>query len=145
MLTIAEKLDAAVQQVFESLLFLEAKPLDEGSELPGNILEANLSIKGKVGGTLALQVSIEDSMTLLQALPSTSNLPEREAIVDLFAELVNTVGGRLAAANAGTTEAFDLSIPSVRFERSAASSNEICRNFALEIGTVRFVFRPNHV
>lgn len=137
------RIDEAVQQVFEGLLFLEAQHSEAVGELSGKVLEASLSIKGDRGGHLTLQVSAEDSVRLLHALPSGNNLPEEEAVVDLFAELVNTVGGRLAASIAGDSGTFDLSIPVVRYGRSEAGTQDICRKFAMELGAVRFLFRPN--
>lgn len=131
--------DQAMEQTFEAYFFSEVvrkpdklKPVFSDADR----LEVELIFRGPFSGHLHLQVARDTAVGLVGSLP----LPNRDVcdsvISDLFAELTNTVGGRIVAALAGNDFDFDLTIPTVVFGPSQVHAKSLSRAYDTDFGPV---------
>ncbi|RYZ51851.1 MAG: chemotaxis protein CheX [Proteobacteria bacterium] len=131
--------DQAMEQTFEAFFFSEAvrKPDDLKVEFcDKDRIEVELIFRGPFSGHLHLQVTRSTAAALVGSLPLPNTEICDSVISDLFAELTNTVGGRIAAALAGSDFAFDLTIPEVKFGSSAVHPNGLSRAYDTDFGPV---------
>jgi len=131
--------DQAMSQAFEAYFFTEIVRKPEGP-LPifkeDERLEVEVIFRGPFSGHLHLQVTRTTAAGLLSSIPLPSLESSDTVIIDLFSELTNTVGGRIAAALAGSDFAFDLTIPVVTFGPSQVHPNSIYRAYDTDFGSV---------
>jgi CheY-specific phosphatase CheX len=131
--------DQAMAQTFEAYFFSEAirQPDEAKPEFSDqDRIEVELIFRGPFSGHLHLQVTRNTASSLLKSLPMPITDVCDSVISDLFAELTNTVGGRIAASLAGNDFAFDLTIPEVRFGSSAVHPNGLSRSYDTDFGPV---------
>lgn len=63
-----------------------------------------------------MSLSLDTAQGLLSTMPLSPDGVDREVIADVFGEIANAIGGRIAASFAGDEFAFDLTVPQVEFE-----------------------------
>jgi len=135
-------LEEVVQHTLESLFFVEAVPIDgrEAARIDGTEgLEVMIVIKGAFSGEIFMSLSRESACRLISQTLNVAGEVTNELLADAFAETLNTIGGRVAAALARANETFDLSIPTVTFGKLAASGQapvKCC--FQVEYGRICF-------
>ena len=131
---ISAVLDQVVQETFELLFFTEAvlqpeEELKKLSDVDG--LEVSLEIKARFTGKIIMQLSRESGFWLAGSMPGMA-APTGETVTDLFAEVINTIGGRIAAALAQAGVSFDLSIPEVKFGKISEEQASSVRCYRVE-------------
>lgn len=125
--------DEAMQSVFESYFFLEVLPGQEAKITEE--IEVELSFRGPFSGLLHLSLSRETALELARTLPLPSPDLDEGAVSDVFAEIANAIGGRIAASLAGEDFAFDLTIPQVSFHTPELRAGlSLARSYATDFG-----------
>ena len=134
-------LSEVVQHTFESLLFVEAVPVaaSEAAKIDGaDGLEVSIDIKSDYSGRIRMSLSRESARRLASLGVGLGGETSDEGLADLHAEILNTIGGRVAAQQ---PHAFDLSIPTASFGKlSTAAPAPIKSCFQIEYGIVCFDF-----
>jgi hypothetical protein len=104
---------AALEQVWESMLYAVAEPLPEGSDALAGALEASITVSGAWNGELRLfcdgDAARQMAATMLGA-PQDEELPELD-VHDAVGEILNVVGGSVKGALEGESR---LGLPQVR-------------------------------
>ncbi len=131
---IRANLDQVMQQTFETYFFQEIYPEAEITATEASTcMEVDLAFKGLVSGHLHFTLSRRTAAELAGSMPMQTDLDD-EAISDVFAEIANTVAGRIAAALALDAYAFDLTIPQVAFGRLSPAAKNLERSFTTDFG-----------
>ena len=104
---------AALEQVWESMLYAVAEPLPAGSDPLAGALEASITVSGAWDGELRLfcdgDAARQMAATMLGA-PHDEELPELD-VHDAVGEILNVVGGSVKGALEGESR---LGLPQVR-------------------------------
>lgn len=141
-------LDSVVQQTFEGLYFLEASPLPD-SEMDKISGAEGLSVQIAIKGNLVRQIEMcltHESARRIVAVHIAKDQDSNDLIADAFSEILNTIGGRFAAALASSSSSFELSIPKVSFNKIGASkTHDILACYQVEFGCIYFVCHFFHL
>ena len=137
-------LDSVVLNTFESIFFVQTVPCSEEKveKISGSDgLAVVIDIKSRFSGQITMFLSRESARRLVgTTLTSTTEISD-ELLADSFAEVLNTIGGRVASSIAQADFSFDLSIPKVSFGKVSISDLPSIRTcFEIEYGYVCFTF-----
>ncbi len=110
---ITEKIIAATNEVFETMLFMAvepSEPLGDGQIKDRIDFSAYIGISGKINGI----VGVHCRVALVEAITSTLTESESEdELIDAWAEIVNMVAGNLKTHISSQVDTFELSVPTV--------------------------------
>ena len=103
---------AALEQVWESMLYAVAEPVPADAGVPARVLRASISVSGAWDGELRLfcdaDAAHQMAVTMLGAGPD-EELPDLD-VHDAVGEILNVVGGSVKGALAGESR---LGLPQV--------------------------------
>ena len=120
---VRELLDTVVCAAFESLFFTEvtllsSNAIDDMSGVDGLMIE--IDIHSAISGRVAMFLSRETAGRLASMIVGQGEAITNESLTDTFAEILNTVAGRVASGLVQSSYSFDLSIPRVVFGKIKA-------------------------